>query len=450
MAGERTEQASAQRREKANREGDRLHSRELSSAAGTLAGVMLLGAVASRFFTIWAATLEAVLAYGRVANWEPATMPRALHGLMGLAMTVLTPVAWVGAGVTGAALGSGVLQMGGVHLHPQVVGFRLDRLNPWSNLKNLVSLRSAARLGKSLIPAAALAVFAIQRLRHQGELPPFSTLRMVEIGQEVYGLLLAAAWLLFAWAVIDFLVEWRSREQRLKMSRQEQREEYRDAEGNPQIRGRIRNLQRQARRRRLQAEVARAAVVITNPTHYAVALEFDFEIMDAPRMLAKGRNLIAEEMKHQAQWAGVPILENAPLARSLYRSVEPGESIPVELYAAVASILAFLYRQRVEESLRQRRRSGTGNRAAPASRVTAPPAEPGIAVIPSSGTARRGQTAGRAQAAAKPAEESAASGFTGSSAGRPSEEPRPNRTNSDANPVRQNGDGDTPPEGGTG
>ena len=96
-------------------------------------------------------------------------------------------------------------------------------------------------------------------------------------------------------------------------------------------------------------------MVVTNPTHYAVALAFDFETMEAPKVLAKGRNLLAEEIKDQARWAGVPILENPPLARSLYRSVEPGESIPVELYAAVASILAFLYRQRVEQELRQRR-----------------------------------------------------------------------------------------------
>jgi len=165
-------------------------------------------------------------------------------------------------------------------------------------------------------------------------------------------------------------VEWRSREQRLKMSRQEQREEYKDSEGNPQIRSRIRNLRRLARRRRQQVDVAKAAVVITNPTHYAVALDFDFETMDAPKVLAKGRNLIAEEIKEQARWSGVPILENPPLARSLYRSVEPGESIPVVLYAAVASILAFLYRQRVEQEMRQRReraakRSNSANAVQP-------------------------------------------------------------------------------------
>jgi flagellar biosynthetic protein FlhB len=159
---------------------------------------------------------------------------------------------------------------------------------------------------------------------------------------------------LFAWSAIDFLVEWQSRESRLKMSRQDLREEYKETEGSPQIRSRIRGLQRQMRRRRVKADVARAAVVLTNPTHYAVALGFDFVTMEAPKVVAKGRNLLAEEIKAEARWAGVPILENPPLARSLYRSVEVGQPIPVDLYAAVAAILAWLYRQRVEAELRER------------------------------------------------------------------------------------------------
>ena len=109
------------------------------------------------------------------------------------------------------------------------------------------------------------------------------------------------------------------------------------------------------RRHKVKADVSRAAVVLTNPTHYAIALGFDFIAMDAPRVLAKGRNLLAEEIKAEARWAGVPIIENPPLARSLYRSVEVGHSIPVDLYAAVAAILAYLYRQRVEAEMRERR-----------------------------------------------------------------------------------------------
>jgi flagellar biosynthetic protein FlhB len=141
------------------------------------------------------------------------------------------------------------------------------------------------------------------------------------------------------------------------------RQEFKQTEGNPQIRSRIRGLQRQMRRRKVKADVSKAAVVVTNPTHYAVALGFDFIAMDAPKMMAKGRNLLAEEIKAEARWAGVPIIENPPLARSLYRSVEVGQAIPVDLYAAVASILAFLYRQRVEQETRERRMREAATRA---------------------------------------------------------------------------------------
>ncbi|WP_161557111.1 EscU/YscU/HrcU family type III secretion system export apparatus switch protein [Acidisarcina polymorpha] len=137
------------------------------------------------------------------------------------------------------------------------------------------------------------------------------------------------------------------------MSKQELRDEYKESEGNPQIRGRIRNLQRQMRARMIRSDVAKASVVITNPTHYAVALTFDFATMDAPRVLVKGRNLVAEQIKTEARWAGIPIVENPPLARSLYRSVEAGQAIPFELFAAVAGILAYLYRQKVEDRARQ-------------------------------------------------------------------------------------------------
>jgi flagellar biosynthetic protein FlhB len=355
MAGERTEQATQHRREKARKEGDILHSRELSAAAGTLAGVMVLGALGSHLLVAWRNDFAAFLALGYPARWEPAEIQPTLHALRRLAFEILSPVGAMMAAVAAGALGAGVLQTGGVSFYGGAVGFKLDRINPASNLKNLFSLRAAARLAKSLIPASILAVFAAQRIGRQLTVPPFSMTRLELLAADVYGLLLAAAWLLFAWSLIDYLVEWRSRESRLKMSREDLRDEFKETEGNPQIRGRIRNLQRQARRRRVKADVSKAAVVLTNPTHYAVALGFDFATMEAPKMLAKGRNLLAEEIKAEARWAGVPIIENPPLARSLYRSVEVGQPIPVDLYAAVAAILAYLYRQRVEAELRERR-----------------------------------------------------------------------------------------------
>jgi len=364
MPGDRTEQATQHRRDQARKEGDVLHSRELSAAAGTLAGVMVLGALGGHMLIGWRNSFAGFLDLGSAAHWEPATIAPTLFALRRLVLGIAGPVAVMMAAVVAAALGVGVLQTGGINFFVGAIGFKPDRINPISNVKNLFSLRAAARLAKSLIPAAALAIFAVQRIGRQLTLPPFSITRLELLGSDVFGLLVAASWLLFAWSAIDYIVEWQSRESRLKMSKEDMRSEMKQTEGNPQIKGRIRNLQRQARRKRVKADVSKAAVILTNPTHYAVALGFDFGTMEAPKLLAKGRNLLAEEIKAEGRWAGVPIVENPPLARSLYRTVEVGQPIPVDLYAAVAAILAYLYRQRVEAELRDRRARETAARAA--------------------------------------------------------------------------------------
>jgi flagellar biosynthetic protein FlhB len=359
MPGDRTEQATPHRREKAREQGDLLHSRELIGAAGTLAGVMALGWLGTRATETWRSTFAAFLDLGAAARWETSQIEPTFKTIRALSMTMLAPVGLVMAAVASVALLAGLGQTGGVNIVPGGVGFRLDRINPLANAKSLFSLRAVARLGKSLVPAALLCVFASQRIARELTMPPFSVARLEALGRDVYGMLITAAWLLFSWAVVDYAVEWRSRELRLRMSREELREEFREMEGSPQIRSRIRGLQRQMRRRKVKADVSRAAVVVTNPTHYAVALGFDFVAMDAPKVLAKGRNLLAEEIKAEARWAGVTIVENPPLARSLYRAVEVGQAIPVDLYAAVAAILAYLYRERVQAEVRERRQRET-------------------------------------------------------------------------------------------
>ncbi len=373
MPGERTEQATQHRRDKARKDGDILHSRELTAAAATLAGVLALGVLGGRIVESWRGAFAGFLALGAAGHWEPGEMGPTIAGLRRLSLAVTLPVGIVMAAVAAAALGTAMVQTGGLSFHAGSVGFKGDRINPLTNAKNLFSLRAASRLGKSMLPVALLAVFAVQRIARQLTIPPFSVARLELLGSDVFGLLQAAAWLLFGWAVIDYALEWQSRESRLKMSKQDLREEMKETEGSPQIRSRIRGLQRQMRRRKVKADVSKAAVVLINPTHYAVALGFDFALMDAPRVLAKGRNLLAEEIKAEARWAGVPIVENPPLARSLYRSVEAGQAIPIDLYAAVAAVLAYLYRQRVETEIRERRareaaaqaRSAVRNRVAP-------------------------------------------------------------------------------------
>jgi flagellar biosynthetic protein FlhB len=143
------------------------------------------------------------------------------------------------------------------------------------------------------------------------------------------------------------MLVWRKLEGDLRMSREEVREDGKQTEGNPATKGRIRRLQRQLRRRQMLKDTEKASVVITNPTHFAVALKYDMD-MEAPVVVAKGQNLLAQEIKEIARWQGIPMLENPPLAQALYRTVEVGHPIPAALYTAVAEILAFVFRAQAQ------------------------------------------------------------------------------------------------------
>jgi flagellar biosynthesis protein FlhB len=361
MADKGTEQATPLRRKKAKEKGDSVHSRELLSAVAMLGGVVMLGAMSNGFVANWGKVYQESLR-------SATTGVGSLNGQSGeqlfntavrrILVPALLPVGLVMAASFAGALVSGVAQSGGVQIYPNAVALKFSKLNPVTNMGNLFSLRSTTRLMKSLVPAAVMVVLGWGALKALLiPMPVMSLLRLPATFSAAYGLALDAAWVTLAWSALDYAIEWRSWNQRLKMSKQEMREEMRDAMGNPQIKAKIRQIQRAMRKRKVKADMSRASVVITNPTHYAVALEFSFETMSAPTVLAKGRDLLAAEIREEARWAGVPIIENPPLARSLYKMVEPGQSIPFDLYAAVAGILAFLYRQKVEERVRQDRQA---------------------------------------------------------------------------------------------
>jgi flagellar biosynthesis protein FlhB len=359
MPDKGTEQATPQRKKKAREQGDSVHSRELLSAMAMLGGVMMLGALSNGFVSRWGKVYVESLrsATAHTSGLDGQGGQQLLIGaVQRILIPELLPVGLVMAAAFTGALVSGVAQSGGVQVHPKAVEFKFSKLNPVTNLGNLFSLRSATRLVKSLVPAAVMVVLGWGVLKSlMVPMPVMSLLRLPATFSAAYGLALDAAWVTLAWSGLDYVIEWRSWNQRLKMSKQEMREEMRDAMGNPQIKAKVRQIQRAMRKRKVKADMSRASVVITNPTHYAVALEFSFETMSAPTVLAKGRDLLAAEIREEARWAGIPIIENPPLARSLYKMVEPGQSIPFDLYAAVAGILAYLYRQKVEERLRRDR-----------------------------------------------------------------------------------------------
>ena len=357
MAEKGTEAGTEQHKKKARDQGDRVHSRELLSAASMMTGVVVVGFVAKSFVANWRVVfeqcLDAVSVRSDVGELHWAI---AVRRMMGPAMVPLGAV--MGASFLGA-LGVGVVQSGGIQIHPNAIGMKFSKLNPISNLGNLFSLKSATRVVKSLVPASGMVVFgwfALQAV--MVPMPVMSVVRLPSAFSAAYGLALDAAWVTLGWSALDYTVEWLAWNKRMKMTKQEQKDEIKEAMGNPQVKGRIRQAQHAMRRRKVKSDISRASVVITNPTHYAVALEFSFETMHAPTVLAKGRDLHAAAIREEARWAGIPMIENPPLARSLYRAVEPGQSIPFELYAAVAGILAYLYRQKVEEKMREERMRG--------------------------------------------------------------------------------------------
>jgi flagellar biosynthesis protein FlhB len=375
MSSERTEKATPRRRQKAEQEGDRPRSRELLSAAALLAGSLTLGTCARSWIPTWAGVYRETIALMCVPNLSGDALSMSMRNAL---IAGAAPCLFVMLAAAAASLAVAMAQNRGLRLKPAGIAPKWSRLNPVQNAKHLFTTRALVRLGKSLLPVALLAVQLVRFVTALATMPVFSLARLPQVFADAYDLLVNTAWIMLAWSIVDYVVEWRQWESRLKMSKQEMREEFKETEGNPQMKGRIRSLQRQMRRRMLRADVKKASVVITNPTHYAVALSFDMATMEAPKVLAKGRDLLAAQIREEAHWAGIPLVENPPLARSLYRAVEPGQSIPTELYAAVAAILAYLFRQEAEQRMRRmhEQRRGENSHATGAVPPTATPQNP--------------------------------------------------------------------------
>jgi len=243
---------------------------------------------------------------------------------------------------------SNIAQVGFVFsFYPLVPDF--DRINPVKGLKRLFSKQALVRLFISILKISFIGTFAYLVLKR--ELPFIFSLT----GQQIPRIFLATFNLLLELllylclavvplAFLDYLFQKRGYERELRMTREELKEEIRQTEGDPLIKSRIRRLQRQMLRSRMMQKVPQADVVITNPSHIAVALQYEREKMNAPVVVAKGRGFIAEKIKEIARRHNVPIVENRWLAQMLYKSVEIGEEIPVKFYKAVAEVLAYIYR----------------------------------------------------------------------------------------------------------
>jgi len=268
-----------------------------------------------------------------------------------LTWTALTVAQWI-APVLFLAMCVAVFSsaaQGGFVFAPQAFKPNWGRLNPASNVKRLFSFAGLSRALRSLIPSSAIVFLFVNILErdlssiaHLARFGPRAAL--AQLGSLLFELAWKCGLILLAWSVADYFFQRWSYERSLMMTKQEVKQEAKDTEGSPLIRGRIKRVRRALHRKILAKEVARATAVVTNPTHYAVALEYRPETMVAPVVVAKGRNLIAEKIKQIARWHEIPIIENPPLAQALYKATEVGQAIPPKLYVAVAEILAFLYR----------------------------------------------------------------------------------------------------------
>jgi flagellar biosynthesis protein FlhB len=336
----RTEKATPRRRQKAREQGQVTRSRDLVAGLGTLAAVMLLAWQLPAFAAGWRGLLRqavdsaALHPEQRLPVWRPG-----LVLFRGIALAA--GLSWLAATVGGVA-------QGGLVFAPAALSPSLNRFNPASRLGQLFSLTAVSRMLKSLLPAAVIVYLGFSLLaRDWPRLPGLLHGRASDLVAFTTGQMFAMAWqaglVLLLWSAADYMLERWRHENELKMSRQELRDEFKETEGNPAVKMRIRRLQRQARRRRMLKDVERAAVVVTNPTEFAIALEFRLE-MDAPVVVAKGRNLLAAQIREIALWHGIPLVENPPLAHALYRAVEVGQAIPPKLYAVVAEVLAAIWR----------------------------------------------------------------------------------------------------------
>ena len=342
-AQERTEAPTVKKREDSRKEGMVAMSREVTSAA-------LLGAFALYFMvagdanlntmrSIWLHSFSTLVAGDMSVDDLARVFKDALMGLMPMLFGIFTFIFIV-------ALLASYAQVGAV-FNP--LKFQANRLNPLSGIKRIFSSNGLAEFLKSLFKMGVIGY--ITYFSYQEEIKPILRLSSLSIegifnfNFSLLGVLFGrVALALVILAVFDYMFQRWNLEERMKMTKQEVKDELKQTEGDPQLRARVRQVQRDISRARMMQNVPKADVVVTNPTHYAVALMYDREAMTAPQLVAKGAGFIAERIKEIATENDVPIVENPPVARELYAQVEIGDEIPERFFKIVAEILAYVYR----------------------------------------------------------------------------------------------------------
>lgn len=344
---DRTEQPTAKRRADARRKGDVPRSRELTMTAVMLSGAAGILALSEPIGERILATMREALTIERSQVFDVSYPVPALATIGGNALVSLLPLGLllIAATVGGAAL------LGGWSFSASGMAFKGGRLNPLKGIKRIFSANSLNELAKAIAKFSIVATAAVAWLWSSrdvvlglGRLPV--NVAIVE-GMKLCALsFLVVSATLIAIAAVDVPFQLWSYTKKLRMTRQEIKDEFKDTEGRPEVKSRIRTLQQQIATRRMMEEVPTADVVVTNPTHFAVAIRYVDGRMRAPKVVAKGKNLVAARIREIAAENDVPLYSAPPLARALYSSTKLGQEIPAALYTAVAQVLAYVFQVR--------------------------------------------------------------------------------------------------------
>jgi flagellar biosynthesis protein FlhB len=345
---EKTEQPTAKRLNDAKKKGQIARSKELNTMAITLIGGIALVSMSNHLGTGLWDLMSSNFTIPRQDMYDTTAMVNRLARAVEDGLLMLLPFFLV---VIVLAVASSVA-LGGFAISGESMTPKLSKLNPLKGLKRVFSLKGLLELVKAL--AKFLLVGSATGFMLWTTLDSFLGLSQMELGKAVVEMGSLIGWsfvmissTLILIAMVDVPFQLWEHKRQLKMTRQEVREEMKDTEGRPEVRGRIRNLQREIAQRRMMEDIPKADVIVTNPTHYAIALRYDQENMLAPEVVAKGKGVIAANIRRVGLEHEVQLIESPMLARAIYFSTEIGHAIPAGLYLAVAKLLAYVFQLRI-------------------------------------------------------------------------------------------------------
>lgn len=345
---DKSEEPTPKRLDDSRKKGQVARSRELNTMAVTLIGAVALVSMSGQLGSGLRQVMVNNFSVDRADLFQPMAMIHHLAEAISDALWMLAPffiVLMVVAVLSSVALG-------GLSFSTQAMAFKFEKLNPIKGMKRLFSVKGLVELVKALLKFSLIAgITGLLLWSSREDFIGLSRMNMnlalVQVGTLIGGSVIILASTLILIAIIDVPFQLWDHKRQMRMTRQEVRDEMKETEGRPEVKSRIRALQREAATRRMMEEVPKADVVVTNPTHYAVALCYDQGSMGAPKVIAKGKELVAANIRNIATENEVPLIESPMLARALYFSTELGEFIPAGLYLAVAKLLAYVFQLQI-------------------------------------------------------------------------------------------------------